>query len=314
MTAVWIIFGIMLFLLLLVLMGGLLIFRAASISRRGNLLKDADMLNTQQGNMLPIPVQEGLDWVCANAPRELTMESYDGVMLRGRWVPAERPRGTILLFHGWNGWAEREFCCVFSVYQKMGLNLLFVDQRGQGKSGGVYMTFGVKESRDAAQWVRFHNEKLGDFPVILDGISMGATTVLMAMGQELASNVRGVIADCGFTSPWEIWKAVAKTSVPFSVLPLLHAARLWCILLGGYDPKKHSTLEEMGMSRLPVLFLHGKEDKFVPCAMTQEAYAAYKGPKEMILVDNAGHGMSYLVERERCQKALDSFVGGVLGT
>ncbi len=307
-----IIFWILLGIILLVLAAGYIIFRLASVPGKRAELVNMELLDSQLDNTLPIPIKEGIDFMKEFAPQELTMTTFDGVKLRGRWVPAENARGTFLLLHGWSGSVERDFCCILSVYHNMGMNLLMADQRAQNKSGGRYMTFGVKESRDAAHWVRYHNEHFGACPLIIDGISMGASSALMAMEHELPNNVRGIIADSGFTSPWDIIAQVAKQSARVPAFPLIYATALWCKLLAGYDPKKHTTIEAMKKSRLPVLLLHGIEDNFVPYTMSKEAYDAYEGEKEILLVEGAGHGMSYLTDRQRCTKVLNGFINKVL--
>ena len=308
MITVWIILGV----LALLLLAGLLVFCIASIAGPAAPVHDVEKLEKIIGHTHAALVKGSLAWLAENPAQELRIRSFDGTTLRGRWIPTKNARVTVLLLHGWHGSAETDFCGIFPVYQDMGFNLLFVDQRGQNGSGGAFMTFGVKESRDAVEWVRYHNESLGDFPVVLDGISMGATTALMSMGRDLPENVRGVIADCGFTSPWAILRDVARNKAKVPPFPLLYAARLWCILLAGYDPKSHSAALAMKESKLPVLLVHGLADDFVPSYMSQETYDAYQGPKELILVENATHGMSYVVDKPRVQDALERFINTVL--
>lgn len=305
---IWIMLG----LLALVMLAGYVIFRLASVPGKRAALMNMELLDSQLNNTLPIPVKEGYDFMRSFQPQELTMTAFDGARLRGRWVPAENAKGTFLLLHGWSGSVERDFCCILSVYHNMGMNLLMVDQRAQNQSGGRHMTFGVKESRDAAQWVHYHNAHLGACPVIIDGISMGATSALLSMAHDLPRNVRGIIADSGFTSPWAIISQVAKQSAKLPAFPLIYAAAFWCRVLAGYNPRKHCTVEAMKNSKLPVLLIHGTEDKFVPYTMSQEAYDAYEGDKELLLVENAGHGMSYLTDRERCTAVLERFIKKVL--
>lgn len=307
MIVVWIFLGIV----VLVLLAGWLAFRVACVPTKPAPLDDPQAMEKRLKPTHFRLLQEGMAWLREHPAQEVSMTSFDGLRLRGRWIPAENARGTILMFHGWHGCPETDFCCIFSVYHQLGLNLLFVDQRAQNDREGKHITFGVKESRDCADWVRFHNQMFGPQPVILDGISMGASTVLLAMGQELPDNVRGVVADSGYTSAWDIFRSVAR-SVHVPSFPILHAARLWCVLLAGFDPRAHSTEKAMANSRLPVLLIHGLADNFVPSHMSQRAYDAYQGPKELILVENATHGMGYVTEPERCRKALEEFFDRVL--
>ena len=121
------------------------------------------------------------------------------------------------------------------MYSDFGLNVLLCDQRSHGESEGKLITFGVNESRDVISWVEYVNKNLGAKKLVLDGISMGATTVILACGRNLPENVKAVIADCGFTSPSDIMKKVAKRSFKINAgffLPFLDMA---CRIIGKFS-------------------------------------------------------------------------------
>ena len=163
---------------------------------------------------------------------------------------------------------------------------------------------------DVISWATYMGQKLGpDAPLILGGLSMGATTVLMASCFEFPANVRAIIADCGFTSPYAIAKSVLHRDYPrLPVGLLLPICGLFTRLYAGFGLHDASTLDAVRESRYPILFIHGTGDKFVPCEMTKEAYAACTSEKELILVDSAEHGKSYLVEKGRVEEALCRFL------
>ncbi len=280
-------------------------FRQASIARKPPDMEDEEELK-KHDRWAPLTIKTSR-WLGEHDVRELTMTSFDGLRLRGRWVPAEKPRGTLLLVHGWNGRVESDFAGIIPACHDMGMNLLLIDQRAQNGSQGKYMTFGAKESRDVADWVRLHNRTFGELPLVLGGVSMGATTVLMATRQALPSNVCGVVADCGFTSPWEILKDVGRRKAHVPAFPILHFVRLWCRVLAGYDPKAYSATAAMKENRLPVLFIHGLADDFVPCHMSRTNYDACRSEKELVLVESAGHAWSYFTDPEGYTKALEKF-------
>ena len=192
----------------------------------------------------------------------------------------------------------------------MGYSLLLVDQRAHGQSQGKYLTFGVRERMDVISWATYMGQKLGpDAPLILGGLSMGATTVLMASCFDFPANVRAIIADCGFTSPYEIAKSVLRRDYPrLPVGLLLPICGLFTRLYAGFGLHDASTLDAVRESRYPILFIHGTGDTFVPCEMTKEAYAACTSEKELVLVDGAEHGKSYLVEKGRVEEALCRFL------
>lgn len=309
MVAVWIVLA----LLVLWLFAGLVVFLMACRKTAPIPLDKPELVYARLGKThADLVYHEGLAFLGAHPAEELRMMSEDGLTLRGRFVANPKNRGTVVMFHGWHGCAETDLSPVFRYYYSLGVNLLFVDQRGQNGSSGKFVTFGVRESRDAARWVEYHNRNLRQCPVILDGISMGASTVLMAMGLELPENVVGVIADSGFSSPREIIAHVFRRVTHLPGWLVMGAVGLWCRVLGGF-PVNHCTLETTKGSNLPLFLLHGRKDNFVPSAMSQAVYDAYRGEKEILLVEEAGHGMSYLVQPELCRVRLRGFFDRILG-
>ncbi len=248
----------------------------------------------------------GEEWISAQEMEEISISSHDGLKLVGHLLNAHTRR-TLILFHGYRSRAYRDFSCVAEYYRSLGFNLLFVDQRAHGKSEGEHITFGVKERFDCVRWAEYIDRRIGG-DIFLDGISMGAGTVLMASGERLPGSVRGIIADCGFTSPAEIMEKVMTVDMKMPKQPLFWLVAWVIRLRAGFSVDEYSTIEALKGNRLPVLFLHGKADKFVPCEMTLRAYEACCAEKEIILVENAGHGVSYLLEPERCKAVLKEFV------
>lgn len=259
-------------------------------------------------------IQAAQQWLAERPVEEVWLSSYDGLRLRARYVPCENARGTLLLFHGWRSYPEVDFGAAYDFYTSLGLNLLLPDERAQGKSEGRFITFGIRERRDVHSWIRWHNERFGaQAPLLLGGLSMGASTVLMACGEPFPANVRGVLADCGFTSPWDIiGKCARDFHLPARlVLPLID---LQTSLFAGFSLKEYSTLDAMKKTRLPVFFAHGESDTFVPCEMTKKNYEDCASvDKTLLLVPDAGHGQSYLKQMEQYQNAVRAFVGRTLG-
>lgn len=137
---------------------------------------------------------------------------------------------------------------------------------------------------------------------------MGSSTVLMATGLPLPPTVKGVIADCGFTSAWEEFKNVLKVGMHLPVHPLLEATNLVCRLVAGFGFRDYSTLEAMKVNQLPILFIHGEADTLVPRQFTLDNYHACRSQKRLVSVPGAGHGLSYLVDTPKCQQALREFL------
>lgn len=251
-------------------------------------------------------------WYPAQAKEDVYIESFDGLRLHGCLVEQDKPRGTILLAHGFHGSGVVDFSCALRPYFELGFNLLVIDQRGHLQSEGQYLTMGVRERRDVRAWAIWLLEKYGEqHRVVLDGISMGGATVLMAAGLDLPKNVVGIIADCPFTSPREIFVSVMTTSIKLPTW-LLWGANICCRIMAGFSIDEVSTVDTLRDNRLPLLLIHGEADDFVPCSMTHaSAQAAVNCEKTLVLVEGAGHGLSFLVDREKVYAALVEFLDKV---
>lgn len=234
---------------------------------------------------------------------DLTIYSRDGLKLTAHWWPAENARRTILLAHGWHGGWNRDFAGIAEDLHDGGANLLFIEQRAQGASEGKYLTFGLMERYDIADWACRLAEFSGTaLPIYLFGISMGAASVLMASALPLPDCVAGICADCGYTSPGEIIRSTAKAKTR---LPMLeYGANLLLRLRTGLDYDSVSTLDALRQNRRPVLIVHGDADGLVPVSMAYENYEACAGPKSLLIVHGAKHGVSYLIDKQAYREKL----------
>lgn len=245
----------------------------------------------------------------AALPHEtVELTAQDGVKLVGHWFEKKDARRVILAVHGWRSVWNRDFCMISKFWEANDCSVLYIEQRGQGKSGGRYIGFGLLESPDLTEWLNWLVARCGaNAPIYLAGISMGASTVLMAADQPLPGNVRGIMADCGFTSAEDIWEHVARQNLHLPYLSMRYFARLLCKKRLGLLPNEVSTLKALQHSRYPVLLIHGEDDSFVPPSMTLANYAACSAPKRMLLVPGAIHGMSYVVEQDKYEAMEQAF-------
>lgn len=235
------------------------------------------------------------------------IESFDGVKLAASYYNNNSDT-TILLFHGYRSDGKFDFACAVKFYIELGLNVLVVDQRANGESGGRLITFGIKERRDAVCWTKFINQKYAPKNILLSGVSMGATTVMMAANLGLPNNVRGIIADCGFSSAPDIIKKVAREAFKINAEPILPVLDLMCKIFGKFSLYETTTVKALSESNIPIFFIHGKCDGFVPCQMTQISYDAARAEKYICLVENADHGISFLVDTENIKTQISNFI------
>lgn len=157
-------------------------------------------------------------------------------------------------------------------------------------------------------WIAYHNNHFGIFPILLSGLSMGASTVLYLADRDLGGNIKGIIADCGFTSPHEILSCVFRDVTHLWATPSILVAELCARCFGSFSLWQCDTRKSLSAARVPVLLVHGKADDFVPYEMSEQGYDACTGPKQLFLVDGAQHGVSYLVEKEKYTQLIDAFL------
>ena len=246
--------------------------------------------------------------LAAQANETVEITAHDGEKLVGHDIPCEKPERVILAFHGWRSSWHRDFGMIADFWHENNCSVLYAEQRGQNNSGGEYMGFGLTERFDCLDWLNWAIGRYGSgVPIYLAGVSMGAATVLMAAGLPLPPNVHGIMADCGFTSANAIWEHIAKDNlhIRFGIRGAI--ADRMCRRKIQVGSKAYSTVEAMKRTRVPVLFIHGADDHFVPVKMTYENYMACAAPKELLIVPGADHGMSYFMEPEKYENAVKAF-------
>jgi fermentation-respiration switch protein FrsA (DUF1100 family) len=240
--------------------------------------------------------------------RDVAIESFDGTVLAGHWYPCENAKRVIIAMHGWRSVWYNNFGSVSEFWHKNGCSVLFAEQRGQGASGGDYMSFGILERYDCLEWARWaEKEAACGLPIYLAGVSMGASTVMMASCLDLPEGVKGIVADCGFTAPHDIWERVVedKFHIPYELCR--RRADKICRNKIKESAKAYSCKDALAAAKVPVLFIHGTDDKFVPISMTYENYKACTSPKRLLVVPGAEHGMSYVVDSEKYAEATKIF-------
>lgn len=246
--------------------------------------------------------------------QELYTQSHDGLTLYGKYYEYAPDAPLEIMFHGYRGSAERDLCGGVQRAFALGHSALIVDQRGAGHSDGNVISFGVNESLDCLRWIDKVIETFGpEVRIILTGISMGASTVLMAAGHELPSNVACVLADCGYTSAEDIIKIVIRQMhlPPKLAYPFV---RLGARLFGGFDLQKANATAAMAACKVPVIFAHGEGDDFVPCYMSKVNYDAYQGHKALVTIPGAGHGLCYLADQKEYLAQLKAFFDPIFNT
>lgn len=238
---------------------------------------------------------------------EVSITSHDGLKLVGYYYEYKAGAPMEIIFHGYRGNADRDLSGGVLRCHNLGRNALIVDQRAAGKSEGHVISFGIKERLDCMRWIDYAIERFGkDVKIIITGVSMGAATVVMAAAEQLPENVTSVVADCGYTSAREIIRLIiGKMGLPVSLIyPFV---RLGAFLFGRFRLEETSPIEAARCARIPIIFLHGDADTFVPTEMSVRMHEACTSKKRLYLVKDAAHGLAYPLDVEGYERELREF-------
>jgi len=274
--------------------------------------RKADTVDLPQGKEYEVHWEAMTKWALETRQmpcQRLSVRSFDGLTLKASYYEYAPGAPIEMMFHGYRGNPERDLSGGVQRCFHAGRSCLMVEQRGCAESEGRTITFGIHERRDCLRWVEYVVEHFGpDVKIILTGMSMGAATVLMAAGEPLPPNVVGVLADCGYTTPREIiQKVMGEMGLPVRLTyPLV---KLGARLYGHFDLEEASPLDAMKRCKVPVLFIHGEADSYVPCEMSLRNYEACASRKRLLTVPGAEHGLSCLVGQEQYMRALRDFFG-----
>ncbi len=265
---------------------------------------------TPEGKIYEPYREQMVEWIKkmrAHSNEDVEIKSFDGLTLRGRYFHGKDNSIIEIMLHGYRGSSERDMCGGIQRAFEVGHNVLLVDLRASGRSDGHTITFGIKERYDVLSWIDYAIEKFGpDCRIMLTGISMGGATVMMASELELPKNVIGILEDCGYSSPKEIIiKVIKDMKLPSAIVyPFI---KLGARIFGGFDLEAASPIEAVKKSPVPIIFVHGEDDAFVPCEMSEACYEACTAPKMLHTVPGAGHGLAYIIENDDYIKVLAKF-------
>lgn len=258
-------------------------------------------------------VSDGMRLLREGAFEEVYIQSYDGLQLYGQLFHGTNPTRTVVMSHGYQSSPTHDFGGAMGMYMEDGANVLVIHHRTHGKSQGEYICFGAKERYDVRDWCKYLVSRFGEqHKIVLAGVSMGATTILLAAClPDIPKQVVGVVADCGFVSPIDEYRHVLRTRFHLPGFPLLPIAERICVHRAGFMFSAFSTAEELKRCKIPILFAHGEADSFVPVSHTQQAYEACASRKELLIVPDAEHGLSFLEDEPLYRATVKRFLESV---
>lgn len=253
-------------------------------------------------------------WFSGNS-EDRWLTSHDGLKLHALYLaqPQESHKYAVIC-HGYGSIPQLGGRFAAEFYE-MGYNVLAPAARAHERSEGRYVGMGWPERRDIVAWVNTLAEQDPEAEIVLFGVSMGGATVMMTAGEaDLSPNVKCVIEDCGYTSVWDEFAEQLKEMFGLPTFPVLDAASLVAQARAGYGFKEASAVEQLKKTSLPMLFIHGEEDAFVPYAMLDVVYEACASPdKEKLSVPGAAHGEASWEDPELYWATVKAFLDQHMG-
>lgn len=264
-----------------------------------------------------------------DAKQHVEVPAHDGGPLRGWFLPADdiratddgralqagdgstgAPRGRVfgILCHGYAG-RPSDLCIEAQMAHGYGISVILPAARGHERNDDRYVSMGYHDATDLLAWTRLITTFDPAARIALYGVSMGGAEVMMAAGLDLPEQVRCIVEDCGYTSVWDEFSVQIDMQLHLPAVPLLNAASAVCRARAGFGFKEASAQERLRSARVPMLFIHGSADTFVPFWMLDRVYEACASPvKERLVIEGAGHGLSSVTDPDRYWGTVGAFL------
>lgn len=236
------------------------------------------------------------------------LEIADETLYSRLFVPYPTKHKWVICVHGYRSYGKRDMAYIASVFSEYGYNVLVPDLRAHGQSTGTTIGMGWIDRLDLLQWIQEVLIIDNQAEIILYGGSMGAATVMMASGEALPNQVKGMIADCGYSSVYNEFSAMLQSAFKLPRFPIMTIANYLAKRKVGYSLKEASSVNQLAKNERPVLFIHGTGDKFVPHQMIYENMEATNGVKESLLVEHAPHLSSFIYEPDHYIDTVIEFI------
>ena len=247
-----------------------------------------------------LPLQQRWDLFAASRLRdEVTMTSYDGAEMHG-YLYNEGSSTTVVVLQRFDGDGKDDFLAGPWLYEQTGCNILLIDQRNHGKSGGEKFSFGYYEQHDLVCWLEWCESTLGEQTFILWGEGTGANTILFAEANNLLpDSVAFAVAESSYASLHEMAKHQIMEWYTVPAFPFLTAIEFKVNRESGFKVSDTELAAAMTGKRcaLPVLFLESATDSYIYPEWSVEVYNLYSGEKERVS-GGLNHGTVYPYRQE----------------
>ncbi len=245
------------------------------------------------------------DDLCSASYEQVYIKNREGMRLAGKYYHNKDNAPVAVIFHGYRSRAMSDCGGGYKILRDIGINILIPDQRAHGESDGRVITFGIKERLDCLDWIEYINKNCNTPDIFIVGVSMGGATALMASGEKLPANVKGIISDCSYSTPEAIIrKVINDMKLPSRILfPFVRFAG---VLFGGFDICSYDAMQAVSKSKLPILLIHGEGDDFVPYSMAYDIKKS--GNCQLLSVPRATHGLSYIYDTKKYTDTVEKFI------
>lgn len=238
--------------------------------------------------------------------------SSDNLKLHSYQIKAQTPSNKwVITVHGYTSEGIK-MSTYAKKYYDSGYNVLIPDLRAHGLSEGDYIGMGWDDRLDIISWINYILSEEPNAEIILHGVSMGAATVLMTSGEEIPSNVKAIVADCGYTSVWDEFAYQLDDLFSLPEFPVLNVSSIVAKIRAGYFLGEASSIEQVKKSKTPILYIHGDKDDFVPYYMMEELYNATSSEKEMLTINGAEHAKASEVDPETYWTTVNNFINNYI--
>lgn len=223
-------------------------------------------------------------------------------------IPHPESKKWVICVHGYRSYGQRDMAFVAAKFAEDKYNILVPDLRSHGKSPGNIIGMGWLDRLDLLAWIQEVIALEPQAEIVLFGGSMGAATVMMTSGEQLPTNIKGLIVDCGYSSVYTEFSTMLRSAFKLPAFPIMTAANFLAKKKVGYSLKEASSVKQLANNQLPTLFIHGTGDKFVPHQMIYRNMEATNGVKESLIIEKAPHLSSFIYEPEHYFETVFEFI------
>ena len=278
---------------------------------------DIERCRAKADSLLPGSTKWYDDLKAEGTLRDTFVTGFRNFKIHACYVPAKNPakaKGTAIVVHGY-GDNHYVFLYLVRMYRDdLNYNVLFPDLQYHGLSEGDHIQMGWYDRFDVEKWIEVAHNIFNDDFMVLHGVSMGAATVMMASGDNLPEYVRCVVEDCGYSSVVMQFDHNRQQSFGFIPPDVLQSASLVTKQKHGWGFWEASAAKQLEKCTIPMYFIHGDADDFVPIEHLWINFGAKKqGYKEYWVVPGAVHANSFAKYPEEYKARVEDFLIRVHG-